>query len=380
MSSCIKCGAELAPGAVFCHLCGKKQSAVPRQRTKRGNGTGSVIRLESGKYKAVVTLGYYLDDDGRRHRRTRTATYAKKKDAVNALGTLAKQPRQAKRVTLKELFDVWLPTHKAGASTIGNYSAAIKHFADVWHLKMDEIEIEDLQECLDSCGAGRRTRENMRTACGLAYKYGIPRKLVPDNLNLAQFLRVDGEGAAHRASFTDDQIGLIRKAVGTVPGAEEILCLVYLGFRPSEFLGLRAEDYDASRGCIVAGAKTEAGRGRTVTVSPKIRAFLDARAGRSYLFGRTEEAPWTLQEFTERLFYPALEQIGIPNPVIEIAGGVKRHTFTPHSCRHTFATLMKRVPGAEKDKIELIGHASGEQLRYYQDVALEDLRAITDAI
>lgn len=82
----------------------------------------------------------------------------------------------------------------------------------------------------------------------------------------------------------------------------------------------------------------------------------------------------------ETVFYPALEMCGIPNPMIEIAGGVKRHLYTPHSCRHTFATLMKRVAGSEKDKIELIGHTSGEQLRYYQDVQLEDLRRITDAI
>ena len=65
--------------------------------------------------------------------------------------------------------------------------------------------------------------------------------------------------------------------------------------------------------------------------------------------------------------------------MVEVGGG-SRHRLTPHSCRHTFATLLKRVQGAEKDKLELIGHASGEMLRYYQDVGLEDLRKITDAI
>lgn len=41
---------------------------------------------------------------------------------------------------------------------------------------------------------------------------------------------------------------------------------------------------------------------------------------------------------------------------------------------------MKRVEGADKDKQELIGHASAEMLRYYQDAPLDDLRKITDAI
>ena len=42
--------------------------------------------------------------------------------------------------------------------------------------------------------------------------------------------------------------------------------------------------------------------------------------------------------------------------------------------------MMKRVTGADKDKQELIGHASAEMLRYYQDVNVDDLRKITDAI
>ena len=42
--------------------------------------------------------------------------------------------------------------------------------------------------------------------------------------------------------------------------------------------------------------------------------------------------------------------------------------------------LRKRAAGSEKDKIELIGHASGEQLRYYQDVELDDLRKLTDQL
>ena len=87
-----------------------------------------------------------------------------------------------------------------------------------------------------------------------------------------------------------------------------------------------------------------------------------------------------MKDFTEKAFYPALEAIGIDNPLVEVAGGKLRHKYTPHTCRHTFATLLKRVEGADKDKQELIGHASAEMLRYYQDAQLDDLRRITDAI
>ena len=41
---------------------------------------------------------------------------------------------------------------------------------------------------------------------------------------------------------------------------------------------------------------------------------------------------------------------------------------------------MKRVPGADKDKLELMGHTSSEMLRHYQDVSFEDLRRVTDML
>lgn len=42
--------------------------------------------------------------------------------------------------------------------------------------------------------------------------------------------------------------------------------------------------------------------------------------------------------------------------------------------------MIGRGHGADKDKLALIGHTSTEMLRHYQDVSLEDLRRITDAI
>lgn len=78
-------------------------------------------------------------------------------------------------------------------------------------------------------------------------------------------------------------------------------------------------------------------------------------------------------------FYGVLAAAGIDNPT-ETKDGVERHKYTPHSCRHTFATLMKNVPAPDKDKLELIGHTSTEMLRHYQDVDIEALRRITYAM
>jgi integrase/ribosomal protein L40E len=382
MENCKRCGAVLPIGANFCPACGRAV-VLKHSQKKRGNGQGTIKALDNGKYMLTVTLGYYTDEDGKRHRKTRSRVFERKKDAVAAVPVLLADPRkeEKKTLTFKELYDKWLPTHRAGKSTMDCYKAAFKYFAPLYGMRMSEIDVDDLQECVDDCPRGKRTRVNMKAVCGLVYKYGIPRKVIPDNLNLAPFLIAEGESAAHRSSFTDVEIEKIKKACGKIPHAEEIYCMIYTGFRPSEFLALQASDYDAARKTLTGGAKTAAGKNRVVTLSPKIAPLIaQAAAPGGTLFADSAGKPYKLQDFTENVFYPALDAIGIDNPIVEIAGGVKRHKLTPHSCRHTFATLMKRVGGADKDKLELIGHASGEMLRYYQDVDIADLQKITDAI
>jgi len=382
---CIRCKKDV-PDAPFCCLCGAKQERT-RTSKKRGNGQGSVYKTPSGKYKAVVILGYYVDENGKKRKKTHSATFSKMKEAVAAIPRLMNEPvadtKKKQQTTFRELYEKWFPTHRAGKSTMDCYKAAFKHFSPVWYSTMADIDIDDLQDCLDSCGKGKRTQENMKAMCGLVYKYGIPRNSIPNNLNLAQFLSVGGEKSSHRESFTDEQIAQIKKAIGKVDYADYIYCLIYLGFRPSEALSLTVECYDANRQCFIGGGKTEAGTNRVVTLSPKIQKHIHRIIGgrsEGYVFCDKEGNQLKLKAFTEECFYPALEAIGIGNPIVEVAGGVKRHKYTPHSCRHTFSTLMKKVDAPSKDKLELMGHTSEEMLRYYQDVNIEDLKKITDNI
>ena len=373
MNACKRCGQEMAENWLVCPFCGRVVSYTPTHK-KRGNGQGSVYKTKNGKYKAVVITGWYhVEGEKNLRRKTRSKVFEKKADAVKAIKELTAPRPEVKKCTFQQLYEKWLPTHKAGKDTLNCYKAAYKYFKPVYPMQISDIEIDDLQECIDECPHGKRTKQNMKALCGLVYKYGIPRELVPSKLNLAEYLKVDGDAAARRSSFNDVQIEKIRKACGVVPQAEVIYCMIYLGFRPSEFLALTPADLYEKEGTmyLVGGAKTDAGKNRTVPVSSKIRPFIESVL---------KENPKDLKVFTNTVFYPTLEKIGIENPIVEISGGKTRHKYTPHSCRHTFATLMKRVDGADKDKQELIGHASAEMLRYYQDVELSDLTAIIEAI
>ena len=393
-----KCAGEVPEGAAYCPWCGKKQLLRNQNPKRRANGLGSVYKLPDGKWCAVKTVGWVTDplppdapEDAVPHKRRQTVKrrYATRKDAEAALPFLSaadRRPRagtatQRKRttVTLKELYDQWEPTHNKSRSTMNCYRSGFRLFAPLWGVRMEDLDIDDLQDCLDDSDAGRRTRENAKAALGLVYKYGIPRDAVPKDRNLAQFLRIGEPGGTKRPGLSLAELELVRKAAaGGDSFAGVVLCHCYLGFRPTALLALTVADYDPDRRCFTGGIKTEAGKGRTVTVSPKIQTYVDALVAAAgadgYVFGSLGR-PMSLENYRER-FYLLLESLGISNPVD--ADG--RHRLTPHSCRHTFATLLKRAQGSDTDKLALIGHTSADQLRDYQDVAFEDLRAITDQL
>lgn len=218
----------------------------------------------------------------------------------------------------------------------------------------------------------------MKALCGLLYKFAIPRHYV--TLNMGQYLVVSGDSGTKNA-LPDDAIPKLEKHADGVFGASIVLCQCNLGFRPAEFVALDAANYNRKERAFIGGAKTEAGTDRTVTVSPKIQPYIDAAVKDKIggaVFVDEDGRPFTPARYRE-LFYSVLEKCGIDNPIVE-RDGKKFYTYTPHSCRHTFATLMKRAPGADRDKLALIGHTSDEMLRYYQDVSYADLRKITDAL
>ena len=399
----LKCGAVLPDGAKYCCACGRRQTPQPRRKRVHANGQGSVYKLPNGKWRAEKTLGYRLvpppegsppGTPAKKKRITVTnSTFKTRTEALAALpcmnaktkaervrGSAATDTaRKGEQITLMELFDQWEPTHKKSRSTLNCYRAGFKLFSPLWNVPMSDIDIDDLQECLDDTELGRRTRENARACLGLMYKYGIPRNCIPKDRNLAQFLSINVDGTGSRQGLSPDELAAIQKLAqsGDV-FAIYAYCHCYLGFRPSALLQLQISDYNAKERAFKGGIKTEAGIGRTVTVSPKIQPYIEALlTGRAeaYVFADRDGGQMSIAKYRAG-FYTMLAAAGIDNPT-DAQG---RHRLSPHSCRHTFATLMKRVTAPDRDKLQLIGHSSTAQLRDYQDVSFADLRRITDLI
>lgn len=374
---CRKCHTLLPDGSNYCLSCGAKQS-MSRNPKSRGNGQGSIYKLKNGSWIAVKTYNYHLED-GKIKKSTRSKSgFKTKKEAVAYLPFLA-QEKKKKTMTFKQVYDAWLPTHKAGKDTINCYKAAYKYFSGVWHMNIDDITIDDLQECMDECPKGKRTQENMKALCNLVYKYAIPRNLV--TLNMGPYLVVGGNAGDGKDALPDEAVEKIKNNIGKVEWADYVFCQCYLGYRSIEMLSLQVKDYNKDEHAFIGGAKTDAGKDRIVTVSPIIQPTIDRILGTKtlgYIFCDKNGKRLTTAKYRE-MFYYVLSSCGIDNPITEI-DGVKYHKYTPHSCRHTFATKIKRIEAADKDKLELMGHTSTEMLRHYQSVSYDDLRKITDEL
>lgn len=381
MANCRKCHVALPEGAKFCPSCGTRQDQTRKPKT-RGNGTGTVFKRPNGTWIAMKTLERYVDENGKSRRVTASKSgFKTKKEALAYLPNLTTQTKQEQRktTTFKQVYDLWEPTHKKGKSTKGCYSAALNHFRAVWNEPMIDVTVDDLQECMDDCPAGRRTMENMKALCNLMYKYAIPRHMA--TLNMGPYLVINGEGGIGKEGLPLDALEKLKQNVSKVPYADYIVAQCYLGFRPSELLDLQVASYDRAEKAFIGGSKTDAGKDRIVTVSPKIQPTIDRLTHKKiagHIFCASNGSRLSAASYRKE-FYKVLETCGIDNPIIEV-NGVKRRTYTPHSCRHTFATLMKDVKAPDEDKLALIGHTSTEMLRHYQDVDLEGLRRITDAI
>lgn len=343
----------------------------------RPNGTGTAYKR--GKtWTACITVSWKTTPTGRAQAVRRTkGGFPTKREALAYCETLRTAPKTVRKLTMQEIYDAWLPSHegRVGKSTMNCYKAAWKYFQPLHHVTFSDIDLDDLQECVDDCPHGKRTKENMKALAGLLMKYALPRHQT--DMNYAEFLHTGNDAKGTHPAFSREQIELIRQQIGITPHAEDVYCLIYTGFRPSELFDLTAQDL--LNGTLYGGAKTEAGKGRAVPVSSLISTYICARAAqnRSWLFPKDDGTKMSAKYFRDNYFYPVLAAAGIqPLPTPD-----RPAYYVPYSCRHTFANLLKGVQGSDVDKAKLIGHADySTTKKMYQSAELEAMRKIIDEL
>ena len=367
---CKKCKREIPEESKFCNLCGAKQLREKSNR-RRGNGQGTVFKDKNGTWVAECTIGW--DEEGgklvRRSRRKRG--FATKNEALAYIPNMRQDlPQQDMNVKFKDLYKKWMDRHteKVTQSTINCYKSAYKYFSTLYYVEVAKIRTEHLQKCIDECPHGTRTRENMKALGTSLWRYAMQLDIV--DRNYAEYIYIKKEEKTEKVAFSRKQLDAMWDRVGDVPNLRYVLVLCYTGMRLNEMLGAKTENYSREDGYFITGSKTEAGKDRVITISPKIQPFFDGFGAGEYLFTGNK---MTEKKFRNDIYYPALQVLNMDD--LEEDGS---HVFTPHCCRHTFATLMKNVEAPDTDKQKLIGHSKFEMTAHYTHTDLASLKKITD--
>ena len=365
---CRKCKKDISEDSKFCNHCGAKQQYEKAVR-KRGTGLGSVFKDKNGTWIAECTIGWD-DNNGKLARvRRKKRGFATKAEALAHLPELRQElPQQDMNVKFKDLYSKWLDGHteKVTQSTINCYKSAYKYFSGLYYVEVSKIRTEHLQKCIDECPHGKRTKENMKALGTSLWRYAMQLDIV--DRNYAEYIYIKKEEDAEKIAFSKDQLSRMWANVEKVPNLKYVLLLCYTGMRISEMTGALTENYNSEEGYFVTGVKTDAGKNRTITISPKISPFFSEFGKGKHLFTEL-----SAKKFRTTVYYPALQAIDLDH--LDEEG---EHIYTPHCCRHTFATLMKNVDAPPTDKQKLIGHAKFEMTAHYTHTDIESLKRITD--
>lgn len=359
-----------------------EKKGKPKQR---GNGTGTAIK-RGNSWMARVVVGWRVSADGS-HKipvyRTK-AGFKTRKEAINHCSVLLSaraQDVKVARPTLDDVYKLWESAYgpRIVQSTMVCYRSAYKHFQPLHARFIDLITAADLQKCMDDCPAGKRTHQNMKVTAGLIWGYAMDANII--DKDITDNLYIGKHETEQRDPLTEDEVEVIRQAIGTERYAEYVYALCYLGFRPGEFLSLRKDHYRTIDGIevLINGSKTEAGKDRVVVIPPQILDIVRTRLfvpGTDLLFPqyRFSRAKKPILKgfkqmddayFREDVFKPMMARLGIAEGKV------------PYCARHTYSDKLKRAEGTDKAKAGLMGHTDYAFTQsHYQSTDLDDLLAV----
>lgn len=355
---CIKCKATLPEGAIYCPLCGKKQTPEKKKRRKRANGSGTIYKLSGNRAKPWaaqrnrVFLGCFK-------------TYAAAQKALERVTDVDIGDKY--NMTFAQIYAQWKPVHAREVTTgqMECYASAYKNSKELHDKKFRILRKSDFQTViirLEESGKSKSTCEKVMQLFGQLSKWAMDEGIV--NQNHAQNVTIAAKQKAIKQPFSDQQIQAIQQS--QLRAADIALILIATGARINELFKVPTADCEEKY--FIGGSKTEAGERRVIAVSPIGLAAYQAllHKARSKGCGRLMDAYEGNKDtgnFRKRDFKQLMEEVGCPD-------------MTPHNCRHTFSTLAARNGVTAPILRRMMGHADIKTTdKIYTHLDAEDILA-----
>lgn len=344
---------------------------------KNPNGYGSVYKLSGNRRRPYIAVSPALSVPGKlKKKRTIIGYFEKQKDALNALSEYNKNPDFRNTInndiSLQELFDEFIQTKrftKLSRQAKDNYLTSWKNYISaIGKMKVRNVKTTHFQEIVDKAelkGLSYSTLSKIKMTEGVLMQFAIQNDYATKNY--AEFVELPKAEQKEKTPFSDEQLQTLEKAAAEgILYADLILILCYTGWRINEFLSLKQENYNPENKTLTGGIKTDAGKNRIVPVSDKILPYLQKWIDKGGEYIVCREVNGKLVKVTDKFFrihwyYPTLEALGLPH-------------LTPHSTRHTFASLLHKKAVDKWDIQRLMGHSSLDVTnKVYTHVDIEQL-------
>ena len=369
--------------------------------TRRPQGDGSIYKLDDGRWRGSVHLGWH---GGRRRRRY--ITRATRADVVRELRLLTQQAAKGRLGPSKSpRLDVWLDTWleevaaaRVRPSTLHRYRQEVRlHIAPgLGHIRLDKLQPQDISSFYRdrlqvlSVGSVRRLHAVLRRSLTVAVRWG--------HLNQNPCFLIEAPPLVHHEvePLSAEEVQQLFEAAAHGPMAARWTVAVGLGLRQGEALGLHWKDIDLEKNTLrVTGALQRQPDGSLTIVQPKtprsrrtlplpglvvrsLKSHRGLQAGQRMLAG----ADWQDLDlvFTTRTGGPVHPRNDYRSyQALLKRGGIRR--FRLHDLRHTTASLLLSQGVSHRVVMEILGHSQiSVTMNIYSHVSPELSRAAADSM
>lgn len=338
---CIKCHADIPDGSLYCNHCGKKQTTTPKPRThKRLSGSGTISRDKRYKNQWIAHAPATSHGIGRKY----LGAYATRAEAQAAIDDYMERGRpDLYNATLQQLYDLWSKQHYKTISTqqTRTYRSLWCRFADIADVKISDLRTADFQKVIDTATSASAASKIQSISSALC-RYALENDVIVKDYS--QFVKMPHFDRKEKKPFSKSDISKLW-AHSDDPNVQAVLIMIYTGFRIGEIVMLKKSDIHLDEGYMIGGEKTDAGRNRVVPLPPNIPEITDFIVAQMQRTDKERLYPLSSKCFRESVFYAALITAEITEK------------YTPHSTRHTFASLSAESGMQPENLQKIIGHA-----------------------
>lgn len=353
---CKKCKKEIPDGSLFCNHCGKKQTTTTARHRKRAHGTGTIYK--DTRYKSQYLA--YAPATAHGAGRVYIGSFSTVKEAQRAAENFIQKGRpELYGATLSNIYALWSDTHFKQIQNPKIIQAMWKKYEPLYNIKIADIRAAHFQPIVDSA-TSKSAASKLKSLAFMLCNYALENDIVEKNY--AQFIKIPKYEKTEKIIFTAAQISELWRHTDD-KRYQVILSMIYMGFRLGEMLLLTPETIFLDDGYVIGGIKTEAGKNRVIPFPssiPEIAGFF-----RSWLTGLDSSEklfPMDAKQFRHFFFYQPLSELGMIDGHLRADAGNSwtfnnKNHLTPHSTRHTFASLSAAA-GMRPDNLQkIIGHA-----------------------